>query len=190
MITKEITILDQKVNLAYCYGTEISYKLLADEECTEFVREVLTGLQDNRMPDSRKAIYLIMSAMTAYQEKARQERKKRLTACDLYQLIVGEYGISRHEFLYEMRFWEVRRVIRGYRRRNILHYQLQRINAWASMFCMGNPHHKEPADIVKLYFDDELDDAEDSQALTPEEYAALQAEMDAINAQLKEKAEE
>ena len=63
-----------------------------------------------------------------------------------------------------MRFWEVRRVIRGYRRRNILHYQLQRINAWASMFCMGNPHHKEPADIVKLYFDDELDDAEDSQA--------------------------
>ena len=89
-----------------------------------------------------------------------------------------------------MRFWEVRRVIRGYRRRNILHYQLQRINAWASMFCLGNPHHKEPADIVKLYFDDELDDAEDSQALTPEECAALQAEMDAINAQLKEKAEE
>ena len=58
------------------------------------------------------------------------------------------------------------------------------------MFCMGNPHHKEPADIVKLYFDDELDDVEDSQTLTPEECAALQAEMDAINAHLKEKAEE
>ena len=72
MITKEITILDQKVNLAYCYGTEISYKLLADEECTEFVREVLKGLQDNRMPDSRKAIYLIMSAMTAYYESQNQ----------------------------------------------------------------------------------------------------------------------
>lgn len=72
MITKEINILDQKVNLAYCYGTEISYKLLADEECTEFVREVLTGLQDNRMPDSRKAIYLIMSAMTAYYESQNQ----------------------------------------------------------------------------------------------------------------------
>ena len=62
MITKETTILDKKVNLAYCYGTEISYKLLADEECTEFVREVLTGLQDNRMPDSRKAIYLTFSS--------------------------------------------------------------------------------------------------------------------------------
>lgn len=89
-----------------------------------------------------------------------------------------------------MRFWEVRRVIRGYRRRNILHYQLQRINAWASMFCMGNPSHKLPQDILPLYFDDELDDVEDSQALTPEECAELQAEMDAINAQLKEKAEE
>ena len=55
---------------------------------------------------------------------------------------------------------------------------------------MGNPQHKGPADIVKLYFDDELDDVEDSQALTPEECAELQAEMDAINAQLKEKAEE
>ena len=72
MITKETTILDKKVNLAYCYGTEISYKLLADEECTEFVREVLTGLQDNRMPDIRKAIYLIMSAMTAYYESQNQ----------------------------------------------------------------------------------------------------------------------
>ena len=77
MITKEITILDQKVNLAYCYGTEISYKLLADEECTEFVREVLTGLQDNRMPDSRKAIYLIMSAMTAYYESQNQPNPPR-----------------------------------------------------------------------------------------------------------------
>lgn len=55
---------------------------------------------------------------------------------------------------------------------------------------MGNPQHKMPQDIVKLYFDDELNDAEDSQAPTPEECAALQAEMDAINAQLKEKAEE
>ena len=103
---------------------------------------------------------------------------------------MGEIGYNRHEFLYDLRLWEIHLIIMGYRRRNILHYQLQRINAWASMFCLGNPNHKEPADIVKLYFDDELDDVEESQALTPEEYAALQAEMDAINAQLNEKAEE
>ena len=68
MITKEITLLGKQVNLAYCYGTEISFKLLADEECTDFVKEVLIGLQENKMPDTRKSIYLIMSAITAYYE--------------------------------------------------------------------------------------------------------------------------
>jgi hypothetical protein len=37
------------------------------------VREVLQGLAENKMPDSRKAIYLIMSAMTAYYESKNQE---------------------------------------------------------------------------------------------------------------------
>lgn len=81
-----------------------------------------------------------------------------------------------------MRFWEVNRIIRGYRRRNVLHHQLQRINAWASMYCMGNPKHKSPQDILHLYFDDEMeDDEEEIPGLTPEECAELQAEMDAIN---------
>ena len=103
---------------------------------------------------------------------------------------MGEIGISRYEFLYEIRFWEARRIIRGYRRRRVLHYQLQRINAWASMFCMGNPQHKQPQDVLPLYFDDEMDDEDDRQALTPEECEELQAEMDALNAQLREKAKE
>ena len=56
--------------MAYCFGTEISYKLLAEQECTDFVREVLAGLaqEQPKMPDTRKSIYLIMSAMTAYYE--------------------------------------------------------------------------------------------------------------------------
>ena len=73
MITKEITLLGKQVNLAYCYGTEISFKLLADEECTDFVKEVLMGLQENKMPDTRKSIYLIMSAITAYYESQNQK---------------------------------------------------------------------------------------------------------------------
>lgn len=73
MITKEITILDKKVNLAYCYGTEISYKLLADEECTEFIREVIASIQSKQNPDARKSIYLIIAAMTAYYESQNQE---------------------------------------------------------------------------------------------------------------------
>ena len=73
MITKEITILDQKVTLAYCYGTEISYKLLAEEECTEFIREVIASIQSKKMPDARKSIYLIIAAMTAYYESQGQK---------------------------------------------------------------------------------------------------------------------
>lgn len=57
------------------------------------------------------------------------------------------------------------------------------------MFCMENPQHKKPQDILPLYFDEELDD-EESPEFTPEEIAELQAEMDALNAQLQEKAEE
>ena len=70
MIQKEIELLGKKVTLAYCFGTEISYKLLAEQECTDFVREVLAGLAQEtpKMPDTRKSIYLIMSAMTAYYE--------------------------------------------------------------------------------------------------------------------------
>lgn len=75
MIQKEITLLGKKVTLAYCFGTEISYKLLADQECTEFVRDVLAGLAQEtpKMPDTRKSIYLIMSAMTAYYESQNQQ---------------------------------------------------------------------------------------------------------------------
>ena len=49
-------------------------------------------------------------------------------------------------------------IVRGYRQRNILHYQLQRLNVWASMFCMGNPKHTEPQEIVPLYFDKDDED--------------------------------
>ena len=73
MITKEITLLGKPITLAYCFGTEISYKLLADEECTDFIKEVISGLNDKKEPDRRKSIYLIMSAMTAYYESQNQE---------------------------------------------------------------------------------------------------------------------
>lgn len=73
MITKEITLLGKQITLAYCFGTEISYKLLADEECTDFIKEVIIGLNDKKEPDRRKSIYLIMSAMTAYYESQNQE---------------------------------------------------------------------------------------------------------------------
>lgn len=68
MKTKEITLCGKQVTLAYCFATEISFKLLAEQECTDFMREIILALQESKMPDTRKSIYLIMSAMTAYYE--------------------------------------------------------------------------------------------------------------------------
>ena len=53
------------------------------------------------------------------------------------------------------------------------------------MFCMGNPHNKEPEDIIKLYFDRYVTETETQ--ITDEDRAELLADMAAINKELKEK---
>lgn len=69
MITKEITLCGKHVTLAYCYATEISYKILSDEDITDFIIEVATAIQDkNRMPDIRKTIFLVLASMQSYYE--------------------------------------------------------------------------------------------------------------------------
>ena len=111
-----------------------------------------------------------------------QEEKKRLNAHDLYQQGVGECGIYWRDYLYELEYWQILLQIRGYRRRNILQYQLQRIQAFSSMFAFsGNKEHKQPQDIIPLYFDDYKDMDDDEPPMTDEEAQKLQAEMAAIN---------
>lgn len=48
------------------------------------------------------------------------------------------------------------------------------------MFSMGNPHHKEPEDIIKLYFDRFATESQ----LTDEDRADLLADMTAMNEEL------
>lgn len=93
-------------------------------------------------------------------------------------MFVGEIGIPRREFLYEIRGWEARRIMKGYQRRHVLMYQLQRMQVWASMFCMGNPEKKTPLDIFHLYFDD-FD--KDESPISEDEIRHMQAEMTTIN---------
>ncbi len=102
---------------------------------------------------------------------------------------MGEIGIPRREFLYDIQFWEARRIIRGYQRRNILQYQLQRMNMWASMFCMGNPNHKEPQDILHLYFDD-WDDDDADEPISEEDKQELVDLMNRMNEQQTTPADE
>lgn len=86
--------------------------------------------------------------------------------------------MPRHEFLYEIKAWEANRIIKGYKRRNILQYQLQRMQMWASLFCMGNPEKKSPTDILHLYFDDF--DKDDS-PISNDEVSEMQEMMAEIN---------
>ena len=96
-------------------------------------------------------------------------------------MLVGEIGIPRHEFLYDLRFWEVRRIIRGYRRRDWLKHQLMAECVYAATFAMRDPKGKTVSDMFPMLFDDE--EEEDEPPITKEDVADLQQLMASINAE-------
>ena len=97
---------------------------------------------------------------------------------------MGEIGFPRREFLYDIQFWEVRRIIRGYRRRDWLKHQLLAECAYATIYAMRDPKGKTVADIFPMLFDDEDDDNEPP--ITEEEVDNLQQLMADINAQIQQ----
>ena len=81
------------VMLGYCFATEISYKILAEEDIHDFIREAVECINDNRMPDSRKSIFLIMAAMQSYYDSI--GKKPPLTDKDLmYHMTPTEMGVA------------------------------------------------------------------------------------------------
>ena len=94
---------------------------------------------------------------------------------------MGEIGIPRREFLYDLRFWEVRRIIRGYRRRDTLKHQLLAECAYAAIYAKRDPQGKTVADMFPMLFDDEEED--DEPPITEEDVADLQQLMASINAE-------
>ena len=95
---------------------------------------------------------------------------------------MGEIGISRREFLYDIRFWEARRIIRGYRKRGKIFMQLLAENVYASTFAFRGSEGKTVKDMFPTIFDD--DDYEMEPAITQEEQDELQALMAAENERL------
>ena len=93
---------------------------------------------------------------------------------------MGEIGISPHEFLYELSYWEVLRIIRGYRKRDRLTHQLIAEAVFAAMHTMRDSKGKTVKDFFPGLFEDDDDDREPAD-ITDEEIAQLQAEMDAWN---------
>lgn len=84
---------------------------------------------------------------------------------------MGEIGIPRREFLYDLKFWEVRRIIRGYRRRGKIFMQLLAENIYASTFAIRSAEGKKVQDMFPSIFDD--DDEEVEPQITKEEKQEL-----------------
>ena len=95
----------------------------------------------------------------------------------MYELLVGEIGIDHHTFLYELKFYQVRRIIRGYRRRNILTHQMLAEVVFSSIYAMRDPKGKTVKDLFPALFEDEDEDI--APPLTDEERNELQELMKA-----------
>ena len=97
----------------------------------------------------------------------------------MYQLFVGEIGIPRHEFLHELRWWEINSIIRGYRNRDKLKLQMMAECVYASMFAMRDPEGKRVEDLFPMLFEEE---DYDLPPITDAEVSDLQADIVAYNA--------
>ena len=101
----------------------------------------------------------------------------------MYQLVVGEIGIGREDFLYRMAFWEVRRVVTGYRERQKSVWEVAR---WQTFWLM----QVGMADTSKVNFNDLLRLPWDAQGVGEpdmEEIERLRGELRAYNEQRSSK---
>ena len=82
----------------------------------------------------------------------------------MFQLLVGEIGITRNEFLYELKYWEIILIIRGYNRRQRDLWSAARWHAFNVMSAM--PYCKladsgiyRPTDLIKFPWEEERHEA-------------------------------
>ena len=73
----------------------------------------------------------------------------------------------------------MRRIIRGYRRRDKLKHQLRAECAYAAIIATRDSHGKTVKDLFPMLFED--DDEEEHEPISQEEIDELQAEMAAMN---------
>ena len=90
---------------------------------------------------------------------------------------MGEIGFPRLEFLYELRWWEVKSIIRGYNARHHHGWEQARLVAYNARFCMGsNDQLPTVTEWIKFPWEHEP-----SKPITEDERAELVAEMNALN---------
>lgn len=102
---------------------------------------------------------------------------------------MGEIGLPRREFLYDILFWETRRIARGYNKRYRNMWSAARWGTYNIMAAWNGKGLSEagihgPADLLQFPWD-----KEPTPPLNDEDRAELQALMDRENAELNEKKE-
>lgn len=97
---------------------------------------------------------------------------------------MGEIGIPRREFLYDIRYWEAHLIFNGYRRRHRLLHQLIAENVYATIHTMRDPKGKTVGDMFPQVFDDD-DEYEFEPPISDEEARDMQGLIDAENERLR-----
>ena len=106
----------------------------------------------------------------------------------MYQLFVGEIGFNRHEFLYDLKLWEIRCIIKGYRNRAHTQWESVRLGAFFVMSAMTDMRkagiHRD-TDLIKFPW--ETLRIETGDQPTPEQVQQLRELMRQENAKLEQK---
>ena len=90
---------------------------------------------------------------------------------------MGEIGFPRKEFLHELKWWEVKSIIRGYNARHHHGWEQARLVAYNARFCMGSKDPIPPlTEWIKFSWEQRS-----AIPISQEEIDELQAEIAAIN---------
>ena len=106
-----------------------------------------------------------------------------MSAHDLYEIVVGEIGRAQHEFLYELKAWQLQAVIRGYYRRSRDMWSAMRWQTY-NLMCVSMADLKKagiykPTDLIKFPWD--KDEAAVGNLPSKAEIEEMQREMQAMN---------
>lgn len=98
---------------------------------------------------------------------------------------MGEIGISRQEFMFELKLWEINAIVEGYRRRAYTTWEAARWQTYCIVCAMGAKNIYSPQDIMKFPWETE-DKSVQAEEVSEEEVKEMQREIDEINQQLKD----
>lgn len=88
---------------------------------------------------------------------------------------MGEIGIDRKEFLFELKRWEISAIVKGYRNRERLDWETTRWQTYLILSALGAKYNS-CTDLVKFPWDYEI-----SETITPDEAADMVELLNNIN---------